>query len=419
MPMHRPTVVTPKALRSAARDVLARHGGAGRRDRGGGGAGRHGRRRRGSRAGTSARRPSRPWTTSAPSWRRRAARCGDVVRLQTFLTHAEDIAGFMARARRGLPELLPGRRLPAQHAPRGQRGWCSPSCWSRSRRWRSRPATPAAARRRQEPDAARKALAEALMIAGARAVQRGDVLRRPPRRRGPRRARWPSSTTSGSLTYAGLQELVNRTGNALLDLGVRARSSACSACCSTRRSSSAAFWGAIKIGAMPDPGQHDDAGRRLSLLPRRQPRPGRGRLGAAAGRGRARRSRRRAICEHVVVAGQRVRRRRSPSTSWVGQGLGAARGRRHARRTTPRSGSTPRAPPAVPKGAVHLQHDMVVCCDTYALQVLGHDRGRPDLLGGQALLRLRPRQQHVLPACAWAARACSTRTGRRRRPCSS
>ena len=38
------------------------------------------------------------------------------------------------------------------------------------------------------------------------------------------------------------------------------------------------------------------------------------------------------------------------------------------------------------------------CADTYALQVLGMTRERPDGLGGQALLRLRPRQQHVLPA---------------------
>ncbi|MFI5328262.1 MAG: AMP-binding protein, partial [Candidatus Rokuibacteriota bacterium] len=54
----------------------------------------------------------------------------------------------------------------------------------------------------------------------------------------------------GSITYAGLQELVNRTGNALLDLGVRPEQRVL---CLLLDSPEflGAFWGAIKIGAVP------------------------------------------------------------------------------------------------------------------------------------------------------------------------
>ncbi|MGH7386346.1 MAG: AMP-binding protein, partial [Candidatus Rokuibacteriota bacterium] len=56
----------------------------------------------------------------------------------------------------------------------------------------------------------------------------------------------------GSLTYAGLAELVNRAGNALLALGVRPEQRVL---CLLLDSPEflAAFWGAIKIGAVPIP----------------------------------------------------------------------------------------------------------------------------------------------------------------------
>src|SRR6266436_6264501 len=55
-----------------------------------------------------------------------------------------------------------------------------------------------------------------------------------------------------SLTYNGLQELVNRAGNALLDLGVQREQRVL---CLLLDSPAflAAFWGAIKIGAIPIP----------------------------------------------------------------------------------------------------------------------------------------------------------------------
>ena len=56
----------------------------------------------------------------------------------------------------------------------------------------------------------------------------------------------------GSLTYAQLADLVNRAGNALLDLGVRPEQRVL---CLLLDSPEflATFWGAIKIGAIPIP----------------------------------------------------------------------------------------------------------------------------------------------------------------------
>ena len=56
----------------------------------------------------------------------------------------------------------------------------------------------------------------------------------------------------GSITYGALQELVNRAGNALLDLGVRPEQRVL---CLLLDSPEflATFWGAIKIGAIPIP----------------------------------------------------------------------------------------------------------------------------------------------------------------------
>src|SRR5262245_53345670 len=56
----------------------------------------------------------------------------------------------------------------------------------------------------------------------------------------------------GELTYAALHELVNRTGNALLALGVEAEQRVL---CLLLDSPEflAAFWGAIKVGAVPVP----------------------------------------------------------------------------------------------------------------------------------------------------------------------
>ena len=115
--------------------------------------------------------------------------------------------------------------------------------------------------------------------------------------------------------------------------------------------------------------------------------------------------------------GRQARRRPDRLRRVARQGLVHARGRRHVqgRRLLlalllglDRLSEGRRPPPARHGGLLgHLRAPGA-----------GHHARGQDLLGGQALLRLRPRQQHVLPACAWARRACSTRTGRCPRRCS-
>ena len=172
----------------------------------------------------------------------------------------------------------------------------------------------------------------------------------------------------GSITYAGLQELVNRTGNALLDLGVRPEQRVL---CLLLDSPEflGAFWGAIKIGAIPIPTNTmmraddylyflDDSRAPVAVVSEA--------LLAEAGPALAKAR----YLRHVIVAG-RASGTQIAFDELGGQGRPRGSSPSTPRRTIPRSGSTPRARPGRPKGAVHLQHDMVVCSDTYALQVLG------------------------------------------------
>src|SRR5947208_16272355 len=55
-----------------------------------------------------------------------------------------------------------------------------------------------------------------------------------------------------TLTYADVQELVNRTGNALLELGVEMETRVLMLCLDAPEFIGT-FWGAIKIGAVPVP----------------------------------------------------------------------------------------------------------------------------------------------------------------------
>jgi len=176
-----------------------------------------------------------------------------------------------------------------------------------------------------------------------------------------------------SLTYAQLQELVNRAGNALLELGVRREQRVL---CLLLDSPAflAAFWGAIKIGAVPIPintmmrGQDylyflNDSRAPVAIIS--EP------LLAEAGPILSQATHLR----HVVVAGQ-ASGAQIGFDAWIDR----ASSRLEAADTSKddvafwlySSGSTGR-----PKGAVHLQHDMLFCSDTYALQVLEmteHDR---------------------------------------------
>ena len=171
----------------------------------------------------------------------------------------------------------------------------------------------------------------------------------------------------GTLTYAALQELVNRAGNALRDLGVdREQRVLCLLLDSPEFL--AAFWGAIKVGAVPVPLNtmlrppdylyflNDSRARVLvvseALFPLVEPVLNEARF-----------------LRHVVVAGK------APDGALsFGALLDKASARLDAAETSRdepafwlySSGST-----GFPKGAVHLQHDMVICLDTYARQILG------------------------------------------------
>jgi benzoate-CoA ligase len=171
----------------------------------------------------------------------------------------------------------------------------------------------------------------------------------------------------GSLTYAALQELVNRVGNALLDLGVQ-REQRVLLLLLDSPEFVATFWGAMKIGAIPIPVNTmmrgadyryflDDSRAPVAVISEA--------LLAEVGPvlGQAKHLR------HVVVAG-RATGQQLGFDDWVGK----ASGRLEAVETSKdepafwlySSGSTGR-----PKGAVHLHHDMLYCSETYATQVLG------------------------------------------------
>src|SRR5437867_84540 len=169
-----------------------------------------------------------------------------------------------------------------------------------------------------------------------------------------------------TLTYADLQALANRTGNALRGLGVQTGDRVVMVCLDAPEFLGT-FWGAIKIGAVPVPVntllraadyRHvlDDSQAGIvvvsaPLLAEAAP--------ALAGA---------AHVKHVLVAGPPGSFR-----SWEAEVENAS--------PTLDAAPTSRDDPAfwlyssgstgAPKGAVHLQHDMFVCAETYAKQVLG------------------------------------------------
>jgi benzoate-CoA ligase len=170
-----------------------------------------------------------------------------------------------------------------------------------------------------------------------------------------------------AITYRQLQELINRTGNALLDLGVRPEQRVL---CLLLDSPAflAAFWGAIKIGAVPVPvnTMMRAADYLYFLEDSRAPvviisEPLLAEAGPILSQARH--------LKHVVVVGK-------PNAGQIGfeAWVGKASSTLEAAPTSKdepafwlySSGSTGR-----PKGAVHLHHDMLYCLDTYGRQVLG------------------------------------------------
>jgi benzoate-CoA ligase len=169
------------------------------------------------------------------------------------------------------------------------------------------------------------------------------------------------------LTYGDVQELANRTGNALRDLGVEMEHRVLMICLDTPEFLGA-FWGAIKIGAVPVP---------VNTL-----------LRAADFRYVLEDSRARvAVVSAPLLAEAAPALQGSPNLRHVLVAGGAAGSHLSFEDRVGRASRTLEAEPTSrddvafwlyssgstgrPKGAVHLHHDMVIAAETYAKQVLG------------------------------------------------
>src|SRR5712691_8460839 len=172
----------------------------------------------------------------------------------------------------------------------------------------------------------------------------------------------------GTLTYGDVHDLVNRTGNALLELGVQMEDRVLVLCLDTPEFLGA-FWGAIKIGAVPIPANTllrtqdylyflDDSRAKVAIVSA----PLLAEAGPALAQARS--------LKHVLVAGG------APGAHLSFEDRVAKASARLDAAPTSRdepafwlysSGST-----GFPKGAVHLHHDMVVCAETFAKEVIGY-----------------------------------------------
>ncbi|TLZ58889.1 MAG: benzoate-CoA ligase family protein, partial [Methanobacteriota archaeon] len=169
------------------------------------------------------------------------------------------------------------------------------------------------------------------------------------------------------VTYGEIFESVNRVGNALLDLGVQMGDRVLLILLDGPEFV-ASFFGAIKPGAVPVPVNTlmraadyrfflDDSRAQVAIVSE----PLLVEAGPALAQARH--------LKHVVVVGD-AKRHHLQFESWASK---ASRSLEPADTSKDdvafwlySSGST-----GFPKGAVHLHHDMVVCSDAYALQVLG------------------------------------------------
>src|SRR5688572_22296090 len=169
------------------------------------------------------------------------------------------------------------------------------------------------------------------------------------------------------LTYADVGDLANRTANALIELGVRMEDRVLMLCLDAPEFMGT-FWGTIKMGAVPIPVNTlmraadylyflNDSREKVAVVSA----PLLAEVAQVLSQA--------PHLQHVLVAGGAA----GPYLSWeerVDKASGALTAADTSRDDAAfwlySSGST-----GFPKGAVHLHHDMVVCYETYAKQVLG------------------------------------------------
>jgi benzoate-CoA ligase family protein len=170
-----------------------------------------------------------------------------------------------------------------------------------------------------------------------------------------------------ALTYADVADLANRVGNVLLELGVRMEDRVFMLCLDAPEFVGT-FWGAIKMGAVPIPVNTlmraadyvyflNDSRAKVAVVSA----PLMAEVGPVLAQA--------PHLQHVLVAGGPP----GAHLSWEDR-VTKAPGALTAADTSKddaafwlySSGST-----GFPKGAVHLHHDMVVCYETFAKQVLG------------------------------------------------
>jgi benzoate-CoA ligase family protein len=170
-----------------------------------------------------------------------------------------------------------------------------------------------------------------------------------------------------TLTYGEVADLANRGGNVFRNLGVEMEDRVLMICLDAPEFL-AAFWGAVKLGAVPIPVNTlmrgadylyflNDSRARVAVISA----PLLAQVSPVLGQA--------TFLKHVLVAGGTDH----PHLCWEDE-LAKASSRLEAAPTSRddpafwlySSGST-----GFPKGAVHLHHDMVICQETYAKQVLG------------------------------------------------
>ena len=170
-----------------------------------------------------------------------------------------------------------------------------------------------------------------------------------------------------AVSYGRILELVNRVGNALLEIGL-GRGERLLLVLQDRPEFVASFFGAIKVGAVPVPVNTlmrakdyryflNDSRARVAIVSESLM----GEVGPAVSDAHH--------LEHVVVADGGTGRHVT-FEDWVAGASPALEAADTSQRDVAfwlySSGST-----GPPKAAVHRQRDMLVCADTYALQVLG------------------------------------------------